>query len=232
MSYNLSSLISRLKWNAECSCCDSRRLIHRRVVWSRGEIGVNQWQQNVTKGCTYTEGRRYVTEPCRGDDAFTTAINASRRWDIASVRGHLWLMHDAALPQSLPLCVRSTDALRIYGNFLAAVQAAAATPTSAGGHWPPDRGENASPLSLSHSLAFPCIRNTVLRIRGAVLTQFSDTIQRRGAIWTGHRSRNAVNRGDVKIVLQRLIAPLDRSECGLTSSRKYNSCRRTRRGRN
>lgn len=87
-------------------------------------------------------------------------------------------------------------------------------------------------LSLSHSLAFPCIRNTVLRIRGAVLTQFSDTIQRRGAIWTGHRSRNAVNRGDVKIVLQRLIAPLDRSECGLTSSRKYNSCRRTRRGRN
>lgn len=104
--------------------------------------------------------------------------------------------------------------------------------TSAGGHWPPDRGENASPLSLSHSLAFPCIRNTVLRIRGAVLTQFSDTIQRRGAIWTGHRSRNAVNRGDVKIVLQRLIAPLDRSECGLTSSRKYNSCRRTRRGRN
>lgn len=87
-------------------------------------------------------------------------------------------------------------------------------------------------LSLSHSVAFPCIRNTVLRIRSAVLTQFSDTIQRRGAIWTGHRSRNAVNRGDVKIVLQRLIAPLDRSECGLTSSRKYNSCRRTRRGRN
>ena len=62
-------------------------------------------------------------------------------------------MHDAALPQSLPLCVRSTDALRIYGNFLAAVQAAAATPTSAGGHWPPDRGENASPFSLSLSLS-------------------------------------------------------------------------------
>lgn len=84
-----------------------------------------------------------------------------RRRVCRGERRHLWLMHDAPVTaKSAPLCVHSTDALRIYGNFLAKVEAA--------GHWPP--GARSKCL---FSLPLP-----VLQL--PVLTRFSDIIGGRG----------------------------------------------------